>query len=163
MRKKIRNLTLKKISQARTLRKTAGLSEQKLWSLLRYKQLGFKFRRQYPAGPYVLDFYCPQAKVCVELDGDSHCGRESRDARRDAYLENQGIATLRVTTPELYENPEVVVDAIWRLCEERRRKPPPVSSPFSDEKGERRKPPPVSSPFSNEKGGGEKKEMMENG
>jgi len=100
----------------------------------------------------VLDFYCPQAKVCVELDGDSHCGRESRDARRDAYLENQGIATLRVTTPELYENPEVVVDAIWRLCEERRRKPPPVSSPFSDEKGEERKGGSEGSPFSDEKG-----------
>jgi len=95
---------------------------------LRYQQLGYKFRRQYPAGPYVLDFYCPQIRLCVELDGDVHADRLAKDATRDAWLASQGIHTIRVTTAQLYEQPERVVEFIHLACEQRRgqgKEPPP--------------------------------------
>ena len=128
MRNRVRNLQPQAIQQARAWRKNMSESERKLWRLLRHQQLGCKFRRQYPAGPYVLDFYCPQTKLCVELDGDAHAGRLAKDTNRDAWLAMHGIQTIRVTTAQLYEHPERVVEFIQLTCRQRRgqlKEPPP--------------------------------------
>ena len=79
-------------------------SERVLWNLLRRQELGFKFRRQYPLGPYVLDFYCPIAQLCVEVDGPLHAGRQSKDLIRDQYLKDFGIQTIRIPTGEFFDH-----------------------------------------------------------
>jgi len=61
------------MSRARYLRKNATPAEQKLWRHLRNREIaGYKFRRQHPVGPYVLDFYCPAARLAIEVDGSGH-------------------------------------------------------------------------------------------
>jgi len=74
-------------------------SEVALWSALRGKQLdGLRFRRQHPMGPYVVDFFCPSAKLVVEVDGEVHAteaGGES-DATRDRKIEASGVRILRL-------------------------------------------------------------------
>ena len=83
------------------LRRNMPEAEVILWSKLRGRQLcNVKFRRQYSVGPYFLDFYSPQLKFAIELDGDSHYTRKARkhDRERDEYLEGFGIKILRSTT-----------------------------------------------------------------
>jgi len=70
--------------RARSLRRTMTAPERALWSLLRRKHLGLHFRRQHPIGPFVLDFYCASARLCVEIDGPAHADRGEADARRTA-------------------------------------------------------------------------------
>lgn len=79
-----------------------SLPEVLLWRGLRRQALGGHFRRQHPMGVYVLDFYCDRARLAVEIDGETHnlAGAPERDARRDAWLESQGVRTLRL--PALY-------------------------------------------------------------
>jgi very-short-patch-repair endonuclease len=74
------------------------LPEGLLWRELRRASHGFKFRRQHPIGPYVLDFYCPQARLAVEVDGSDHHtdSAAAYDERRDAWLEGQGVRMLRL-------------------------------------------------------------------
>ncbi|QZO00864.1 endonuclease domain-containing protein [Chenggangzhangella methanolivorans] len=83
---------------ARNLRKKLSLPEAVLWRALRRDQLqGLRFRRQHPIGPFVLDFYCPSARLAIEVDGAVHdfAERLVRDERRDALLAERGIRTLR--------------------------------------------------------------------
>jgi very-short-patch-repair endonuclease len=110
------NSDRKAIARARRLRRSMSDSERKLWALLRRKTLGFRFRRQVPVGTYVLDFFCFEARLCVEVDGEQHGWTEAEDARRDAYLGSHGIETLRIPTLELYENAAGVLQAIYDLC-----------------------------------------------
>ncbi len=87
------------VSRARVLRRALTPPEARLWVCLRAKQLGgLKFRRQHPVEAYVLDFYCPEARLAVEVDGQQHsdAGRSEHDARRTEWLETQGIAVLRI-------------------------------------------------------------------
>jgi len=87
------------LQRARRLRKTLSPPEAVLWRCLRNKALnGLKFRRQHPLGPYILDFYCDAAKLAVEIDGIAHtqAERAAHDARRDRWLANQGVRTLRI-------------------------------------------------------------------
>ena len=86
--------------------------EAQLWALLRRKQLGLHFRRQHPVGPYVLDFYCAAARLCVEVDGPVHDDQMSRDERRSAWLAKEGISVLRFSTEEIEGHPAVVLAAI---------------------------------------------------
>lgn len=73
-----------------------------MWSRLRNGNLdGLKFRRQRSLGPYILDFYCADARLCVEVDGQNHADRRAADARRDAFLRAQGVETLRFTVTEV--------------------------------------------------------------
>ena len=69
------------------------LPEGLLWQLLRKRPGGFKFRRQHPLTPYVADFYCPAAKVVIEIDGEAHNmgDRPQHDARRDSWLRERGF------------------------------------------------------------------------
>ncbi|MEA2552283.1 MAG: hypothetical protein QOJ65_459 [Fimbriimonadaceae bacterium] len=98
------------------------VSEKKLWSFLRHKRLGFLFRRQYPVGHYSLDFYCPEVKVCVEVDGPHHADREWKDAERDQYLEALGVLTIRIPSKDLFRPVlEKWLELIERACKERRK------------------------------------------
>jgi very-short-patch-repair endonuclease len=98
--------------RARELRRTMSLPERVLWRRLRLKQTGLRFRKQHPAGPYVLDFYCHEAKLCVEIDGESHDFTAMRDERRDRWLASQGVRTLRVSAQDVLRNLEGVLQYI---------------------------------------------------
>jgi len=86
-----------------------SLPERVLWGQLRLKRTGLRFRNQHPAGPYVLDFYCYEAKLCVEIDGQSHDFTSARDERRDRWLALQGVRTLRVSARDVLRNLDGVV------------------------------------------------------
>ncbi|MBO9590095.1 MAG: endonuclease domain-containing protein [Devosia sp.] len=90
--------------------------ERTLWAMLRRDQLGLHFRRQHPVGPYVLDFYCAKAKLCVEVDGPSHADRLEYDQRRTVWLATEGIRVLRFTDDEVEQRPAVVIAAILRAA-----------------------------------------------
>jgi very-short-patch-repair endonuclease len=86
-----------------------------LWISLKGRNLdGLKFRRQHPLGPYILDFYCHAAKLCVEVDGGGHSfGRQPlRDQLRDAWLESVGVRTLRISAATILEDADVALRTI---------------------------------------------------
>jgi very-short-patch-repair endonuclease len=87
------------LDRARSFRKSLTSPELALWLRLKNRKLGgFKFRRQHPIGPYILDFYCAEARLAVEIDGEVQDWPDqvAHDRRRDAYLREQGIETLRL-------------------------------------------------------------------
>ena len=98
-------------SRARTMRGAPTESELRLWRLLRDRLSGFKFRRQVPVGPYIVDFLCVGAKLIVEADGFQHA-ESPRDKARDAYLESQGWKVLRFWNNEVLQNREGVLETI---------------------------------------------------
>jgi len=82
--------------RARELRREDTGAEARLWSALRDRRLGgWKWRRQVPQGPFIVDFLCPEASLVVEVDGGQHAERVDYDARRTAYLEGLGLRVLR--------------------------------------------------------------------
>ena len=86
-------------SFAKELRQELSLPEVLLWQQLRGRRLeGLRFRRQHPMGPFILDFYCAEAKLAIEVDGASHHAgsRPDRDAYRDRWLADSGVHTLRL-------------------------------------------------------------------
>ncbi|WP_231030958.1 endonuclease domain-containing protein [Sphingomonas sp. IC-56] len=87
------------------------LPEVLLWQALRKNGTGLRFRHQHPAGPYILDFFCPRFKLAVEVDGEAHGrgDRPERDAERDAWLEAQGVRVLRIPAGEILSNLEAVL------------------------------------------------------
>jgi very-short-patch-repair endonuclease len=88
------------------------LPERLLWEALRRKQLGLRFRKQHPAGPYVLDFYCDSVKLCVEVDGMQHDFSTAPDEARDQWLAARGVKTLRIAARDVLNNLEGVVQYI---------------------------------------------------
>ena len=105
----------------RRLRNNAPRAEAAIWPKLRGKRLlGYKFRRQYSVGPYVVDFYCPALKLAVEIDGDSHYldQRPHDDQRRDAFVESFGIKFLRFTNLDVYKNIDGVLETIVQAVKE---------------------------------------------
>jgi len=105
---------LSTIKRARRLRREMTLPEVLLWARLRERAEGRPvFRRQHPRGPYVLDFYCDAAGLCVEVDGAAH-GRDDRmraDESRDAWLSGNGVRVLRVAAADVLRDPDQV--AAW--------------------------------------------------
>jgi very-short-patch-repair endonuclease len=128
------------IKRARVLRRSLTLPEIILWDQLRKKrQDKAKFRRQHPFGPYVLDFYCDQARLAVEVDGRVHDmgDNPARDARRDAWLAVQGIATLRILATDVLNNLDGVLHEInVAVLEGVERTSPSKSSPLGGSTGE---------------------------
>ena len=107
------------LNKRRSLRNAAPRTERIVWSRLRRNQvLGFKFRRQYSVGPYVIDSYCPALSLAVEIDGDSHFQQDSNDKNRQDYIEMFGIRFLRFTNEEVYNNLEGVLEVIRQAAEE---------------------------------------------
>jgi very-short-patch-repair endonuclease len=103
----------KTVEKARKLRRALSPPEIALWQWLRTKPQGLKFRRQHPAGPYVLDFYYASARLAIEVDGGSHDIAEqvAHDARRDAWLSAQGLTVLRIKATDVLGD----LDAVTRL------------------------------------------------
>lgn len=98
--------------RAKELRAELTPAEQKLWQILRAGRAGVKFQRQVVIAPYIADFASRSSKLVIELDGETHVGREDYDERRTAYLEMRGYRVLRFTNSEMMKNPEGVMRAI---------------------------------------------------
>ena len=123
------------IRAARILRRSMTLPEVLLWRILRTRPAGHKFRRQHPAGPYILDFYCPDAKLVVEIDGTAHDGdiAQSHDSRRDEWLQLHGLQVLRIPAQLLLRDIDAALAAVLDALNPRlplhraMRGPPPHS------------------------------------
>src|SRR3989344_4601013 len=101
----------------RTLRSGQTDAEKFLWRRLRNKQLkGQRFLRQYGVAPYILDFYCPNIRLAIELDGGQHLEEDKRiyDAERTRFLESNDISVLRFWNNEVMKNINGVLEAIDR-------------------------------------------------
>jgi very-short-patch-repair endonuclease len=102
------------VEGARLLRRRMTSSERVLWQVLRGSQYrGLKFRRQHPVGPFVLDFYCEQLKLAIEVDGGVHELAEvrSRDRQRQEILEELGIRVLRLGAGDVMLDPHGALEA----------------------------------------------------
>lgn len=113
--------TGKAYRRARRLRREMTLPEILLWQQLRRRATGYKWRKQHPAGPYGLDFYCDAAKLCVEVDGEAHDRGEqaAKDIRRDAWLAAHDVLTLRIPAAEILRNLEGVLAHIGSYARKR--------------------------------------------
>ncbi|MES2058981.1 MAG: endonuclease domain-containing protein [Pseudomonadota bacterium] len=102
------------VAIARKLRKEMSLPEVLLWQRLRGKKAGLKFRRQHPVGPYVIDFYCRESALAIEIDGEAHNrgDRPQRDERRDAFLKENGLKVLHVAAARILKDPDAAAEAI---------------------------------------------------
>ena len=109
------------VKLARKLRSEMSLPETLLWRELRKRPGSFKFRRQHPGGEYILDFYCAQAKLAIEIDGEAHDGADAarKDANRSAFLRARGIATTRIPAAAILEDVEPVVIRLVEICKHR--------------------------------------------
>jgi ATP-dependent helicase HrpA len=109
------------LTHARELRKNTTNAERLLWHLLRDRQvLDSKFRRQHPMGSYILDFYCHEAKLAIELDGGQHGdgAQLKHDEKRSAWLKEQGITVLRFWNNEVLTNTEGVLQVVYEWLSE---------------------------------------------
>jgi very-short-patch-repair endonuclease len=115
------NRTRAKTVRARKLRRDPTMVERRLWSKLRDGGLdGLKFRRQHPAGPYILDFYCPELRLSIELDGSHHQLQEIYDAKRTAWLRGCGVTELRFWNNDVTKNLNGVLEKITAVAGELR-------------------------------------------
>ena len=117
----------------KSLRRSMTPAEAALWRALRGRGAeGYKFRRQQGIGPYVLDFYCPELRLCVELDGSSHNYRFEYDEQRTAFLNEQGIRVVRFRNEQVWASVDGIVAEIVRIGHEIQGKdtdPTPNPSP----------------------------------
>lgn len=105
----------KKTRRARCLRSSNTDAETTLWHQLRARRLGgYKFRRQHPLGPYILDFYCHEALLAVELDGGQHeePARAAYDRSREQWLARQGVRVLRFWDHDTLLDTDAVLESI---------------------------------------------------
>ena len=102
------------VPRARRLRRAMSLPEVILWRVLRTRPSGLKFRRQHASGPYILDFFCSDARLAIEIDSDAHSrgNRPERDATRDGYFDRAGVRTLRIAAVDVLNELESVVSMI---------------------------------------------------
>jgi very-short-patch-repair endonuclease len=110
-------------TRARKLRKSMSDAEVLLWSRLRGRRPDRPtFRRQHPIGSIILDFFCPSARLAIEVDGSTHWDDEARarDEARDAWLARQGISVMRIPASSVYRNVFAVADGIILRAEELR-------------------------------------------
>jgi len=106
------NFGVRNTARARELRSAATPAERLLWQSLSRSQLGVKFSRQMPVGPFFADFLCRERRRIVELDGFSHDIQPQRDFQRDRYLNQSGYQVLHFSNAEALENVEGVIAAI---------------------------------------------------
>ncbi len=128
-RKPIANLSEQKEKRI-ALRKNMTSAEVVLWKILRGRNIGgYKFRRQQGIGPYILDFYCSEVKLCIEIDGSSHDNKFEYDEQRDKYLNSMGIRVVRFSNEQVWINIDSVVNDILHLVKERNITTPPLPLP----------------------------------
>jgi adenine-specific DNA-methyltransferase len=113
---------LAQVSTARHLRKNQTVAETHMWSLLRKKQLGTRFRRQHPMGPFILDFYAPEVRLAIEVDGAVHDLAEQKDYDnfRQKLIEQHNTEFMRFRNSELENSPEAVALQVAAKVTERR-------------------------------------------
>ena len=109
------------VKRAKQLRKQMSLPEVLLWRELRGSPEGLRFRKQHPAGAYVLDFFCARANLAIEIDGIAHDmgNRPQIDADRDAWLKQRRIDTVRIAARDVLRDPQEVAQAVVRFTQER--------------------------------------------
>ncbi len=102
------------VKRAKALRRAMSPPEVILWNHLRQRPDGFKFRRQHPVGRYVADFYCPPAKLVIEIDGDAHDFAEvaERDLARDDALRAMGLTVLRIPAAHIFADADCALAGI---------------------------------------------------
>ena len=107
------------LARARELRRPQTPAETTLWRVLRNRNLQYKFRRQHPIENFIVDFYCAQAKLCIEIDGFTHLepSQAEYDAARTTYLEESGYKVIRFTNDDVRHNLDAVVGEIIRKIE----------------------------------------------
>ena len=112
----------------RQLRQAGEAAEAVLWTVIKNRKIdGFKFRRQFSIGPYIMDFYCPEAKLGIELDGAGHQtldGVKYDKDRSDYLLREQGIRVIRFENRDLYYNLEGVVKEIEKELNKKAKSEP---------------------------------------
>ena len=115
------------IERARRLRREMSLPEVLLWRELRKRPGGLKFRKQHPAGPYVADFFCHDARLVVEVDGEAHDrgDRPARDAVRDAWFAERRFEMLRIPARAVLGDLDGVVRGIAARAEQAIHSPNP--------------------------------------
>ena len=107
------------IEQRKNLRNNMTAAEATLWRALKGRGAdGLKFRRQQGIGPFILDFYCPECRLGIELDGTSHDHKYDYDLQRTAYLNEQGIRMVRFTNDQVFSSLRGVVEEIIRVARE---------------------------------------------
>ena len=107
-------------SKARVLRKSMTNAEKLLWSKLRRRQLnGLYFRRQHPYGIYILDFFCHEVNLAVEVDGEIHLDKIFYDNERTEYLSSTGIRVIRFTNNDIETRMDYVLDKIVNFTNNR--------------------------------------------
>ena len=106
-----------KVKFARGQRREPTQSESRLWQELRRRQLGFRFRRQHPIGEFILDFYCGEVRLAVEVDGPVHEGQRGYDQYRDEWLADQGIRVLRIADEDVTRDLDGVLSRIREALE----------------------------------------------
>jgi very-short-patch-repair endonuclease len=98
---------------AREMRRNATEAERRRWVRIRDKQLdGFRFRRQQPMGPYIVDFFCPEASLIIEVDGGQHSDNAEQDATRTRWLVARGYHVLRFWNNDVLGNIDGVLETI---------------------------------------------------
>jgi len=104
--------------RARELRKNQTPSEAILWNKIRKKQLGVEFHRQVPLLNFIVDFYCHEIGLAIEIDGSSHDYNFLEDSERQGKIESYGVSFLRFSNDEVFENIEIVIFEIQKVINE---------------------------------------------
>jgi very-short-patch-repair endonuclease len=111
-----------KLAFARWMRASPTPAEAQLWSALRGRRVGgLKFRRQHVIAGYIVDFYCPELRLAVEVDGDVHQARVAEDRQRDQDLALLGVCVLRLSNADVLDRHDDIIERIVRFCETLRR------------------------------------------
>ncbi len=128
----------KNLSLKRKLRSRMTPAENKLWLKLKGKQLGLKFRRQHGIGPFIVDFFCPDKKLVIEVDGEIHAREEriEKDRLREDYLKGFELQVIRYRNEEVLSNIECVLEDLMRRIEAISTSPtPPFKGGGSEKPG----------------------------
>ena len=105
------------ISRARAMRADMTTGERHLWYRC-LRRMPYKFRRQRPFGRFIADFYCPELRLVIEVDGDSHADEAAKayDAERTLFLQSLGLTVLRFTNQEVMRETEAVMTRLQQFC-----------------------------------------------
>jgi very-short-patch-repair endonuclease len=124
---RVRRVSDSVVEAARAMRHAPTAAEEALWRVLRdRKRAGVKFRRQHPIGRFVLDFYSPELKLVVEVDGAHHDLDRDRDEARTAFLASGGYRVLRFRNAEVMEDPARLLRSLHRAIDLCRTVPNPL-------------------------------------
>lgn len=110
-------ITDRKYDFAKQLRRKMTPAEAKLWACLRANRLaGIHFRRQQIIEPFIVDFYCHQAALIIEIDGDIHQFQQEADRRREDFLRSHGYRIIRFSNEQVMQEIEAVLETIYLHC-----------------------------------------------